>query len=167
MAKVPKGFLRHYVLKLLDEQPRSGSEIMSTIAERTEQRWEPSPGSVYPLLSWLHDSSYTKIADAQETGTKRYELTESGKEFLKEHDDMHPEFDEAVADVGPRFRGDKKLPDDARELFRSFRKIRRTSWRLFDVLRENYSENLVKETKEAVDEFIEKLEKLAYEHRNS
>ncbi|MFW9919450.1 MAG: PadR family transcriptional regulator [Candidatus Thorarchaeota archaeon] len=161
MAKVPKGFLRHYVLKLLDEQPRSGSEIMSAIAERTEQRWEPSPGSVYPLLSWLHDSGYTRIADDQESGIKRYELTESGKEFLKEHDDMHPEFDETVEDVGPRFRGGKKLPDEARELFRSFRKIRKTSWKIFDTLRHDYSENLVKETKAAVDEFIAKLEILA------
>jgi len=161
MAKVPKGFLRHYVLKLLNEQPMSGSEMMNTIAERTEQRWEPSPGSVYPLLSWLHDSGYTKIVDNQESGVKRYELTESGKEFLQEHDDIHPEFDEKLDDVGHRFKGDMKLPEEARELFRSFRQLRRTSWRIFDRLRKDYSEDLVKETKQALDEFIAKLETLA------
>lgn len=160
MAKVPKGFLRHYVLRLLDEQPRSGSEIMSTISERTEERWEPSPGSVYPLLSWLNDSGYTKIADTQETGIKRYELTESGKEFLKEHDELHPEFDESVEDAGPRFRGDLNLPDEAKELYKSFRHLRRISRKLFHNLRKNYSEEDVKEAKTALDEFVTKLELL-------
>jgi len=161
MAKVPKGFLRHYVLRLLNEKPMSGSEIMSTISERTEERWEPSPGSVYPLLSWLIDSGYTQIADTQETGIKRYELTESGKEFLKEHDELHPEFDESVEDIGLHFRGDKQLPPEARELFEGFRHLRRVNRRLLYRLKKNYSEETVKEAKVALDEFVAKLELLA------
>lgn len=161
MAKVPKGFLRHYVLRLLDQRPMSGSEIMNTISERTEQRWEPSPGSVYPLLSWLHDSGYTRPVDDQDSGIKRYELTGSGKEFLREHDDRHPDFDETAEDIGPHFRGDLKLPEDARELFRGFRRIRKASWKVFDRLRTDYSTDLVKETKDAIDEFVSKLESIA------
>jgi len=144
MAKVPKGFLRHYVLKLLDEQPMSGSEIMTTISKRTEERWEPSPGSVYPLLSWLNDSSYIKIAD-----------------FLAEHDERHPDFDETMEDSGPRFRGDSQLPEEARELFRSLRQVRRSSRKIFDNLRKDYSADVVKEAKAAVDELITKLDVLA------
>jgi DNA-binding PadR family transcriptional regulator len=165
MAKVPKGFLRHYVLRLLDEQPMSGSEIMSTISARTEERWEPSPGSVYPLLSWLNDSGYTQLADSQETGIKRYELTDSGKEFLKEHDERHPDFDEDVEDSGPRYWGDTKLPDEAKDLFKSFRYLRRVSRRLFRNLKKDYSEEVVKDAKEALDDFIAKLELLVEKNK--
>jgi DNA-binding PadR family transcriptional regulator len=39
MAMVPKGFLRYQVLKLLNEKPMSGSELMSEIEKQTEGRW--------------------------------------------------------------------------------------------------------------------------------
>lgn len=160
MARVPKGHLRHYVLKLLDESPMSGSEIMSTISKRTEERWQPSPGSVYPLLSWLQDSAYIEEVSEKEAGIKRYQLTESGREFLKEHDEFNPDFEESLADIGPRFRGAKDLPEDARELYRSIRKSRKLIRKLFDRLRKDYSEELVKEAKDSFDELLAKLEVL-------
>ena len=36
MASVPKGFLKYSVLKLLNEKPRSGSEIMSEIEKQSD-----------------------------------------------------------------------------------------------------------------------------------
>ncbi len=160
MASVPKGFLRHYVLKLLDESPISGSEIMSTITERTEKRWHPSPGSVYPLLSWLLESGYTETVPDQEAGIKRYKLTEKGTEFLAEHNERHPDFDERIEDNGPRHRGAHKLPEEAKELYRSFRELRHVGKRLFRQLRKEYSEELVKEAKTAMDEFVTKIKVL-------
>ncbi|MGY5876901.1 MAG: PadR family transcriptional regulator [Candidatus Thorarchaeota archaeon] len=161
MARVPKGHLRHYALKLLNETPMSGSEIMSSISARTEEKWQPSPGSVYPLLAWLQDSAYIVEAAEQEAGIKRYALTDAGKEFLKEHDEHNPDFDERITDFGPRFRGSKEAPEDVRELYKGIRKIRMRSKRLFDRIREDYSEDLVKDAKAAVDDFLSKLEQLA------
>jgi DNA-binding PadR family transcriptional regulator len=138
----------------------SGSEIMSTISERTNERWEPSPGSVYPLLSWLDESGYTKLEDTQESGIKRYQLTDSGREFLKEHDDRHPDFDETLEESGPRFWGDLNLPEEAKELYKSFRHLRRVSRKLFRNLRKDNSNEIVKEAKEYIDEFTTKLELL-------
>ena len=161
-ARVPKGFLRHYVLKLLDEQAMSGSEIMNTISERTENKWEPSPGSVYPLLSWLLDSGYTSIVEDQEAGIKRYRLTDEGKKFLAEHDERNPDFDERISNFDIRFRGDlSKLPQDVQDIFRDFRKVRRSGWKLFKRLKRDYSEEVAKQAKVALDEFIEKLDKLS------
>jgi len=85
MASVPKGFLRYYVLRLLNEKPMSGSEIMNEIAKRTDGHWKPSPGSIYPLIAWLQDKGYAKEVPEQEAGIKRYTLTDQGKMFLQEH----------------------------------------------------------------------------------
>ncbi len=160
MASVPKGFLRHYVLRLLNENPMSGSEIMSIIKERTEDRWNPSPGSVYPLLSWLLDSGYTVISTDQEAGIKRYSLTEKGQEFLGEHDERHPDFDERVENAGHRFRGDHKLPEGAKELYQSFRELRHIGRQLFRKLKTEYSEETVKEATTAMNEFLAKIKLL-------
>jgi len=91
MAMVPKGFLRYQVLKLLSEKPMSGSEIMSEIEKQTNGHWKPSPGSIYPLLAWLQDKGYIKEVPEQEAGTKRYTLTEQGKNFLEEHEKRREE----------------------------------------------------------------------------
>ena len=159
-ARVPKGYLRHSVLKLLNEKSLSGSEIITAINEKTDGRWKPSPGSVYPLLSWLRDSGYTIEVHDSEAGVKRYQLTESGKEFLEEHDQKHPGFEDSFQEIGPRFRGDKGLPAEAKELIKSFREVRRAGYRLFDQLRKQYSEDAVKEAKVALDELVAKINSL-------
>jgi len=77
MAAVPKGYLRYQVLELLNEKPMSGSEIMNEIEKRTGGCWKPSPGSVYPLLAWLQDNGYVREVPVEESGVKRYTLTDN------------------------------------------------------------------------------------------
>ena len=89
MAQVPKGFLRRAVLKLIIENPRSGSEIIQAIDEETLGRWKPSPGSVYPLLSLLQDSGYIIELPRDESGLKRYKITEVGKQVYTEQKEQH------------------------------------------------------------------------------
>jgi DNA-binding PadR family transcriptional regulator len=83
-AMVPKGFVRYQVLESLSERPKSGSEIMSEIEKRTDGRWKPSPGSIYPLLAWLQDNGHIKELPTEQTGMKRYELTKTGRTLLEE-----------------------------------------------------------------------------------
>jgi DNA-binding PadR family transcriptional regulator len=83
-AMVPKGFIRYQVLESLGEKPMSGSEIINEIESRTNGRWKPSPGSIYPLLAWLQDNGHVKELPAEQSGMKRYELTESGRVLLEE-----------------------------------------------------------------------------------
>jgi hypothetical protein len=78
-AGVPRGLLRFYVLKLLNEKPMSGSEIMEEIESETDGRWKQSPGFIYPLLTWLQDKGYTEKLPKEESGIKRYALAEEGK----------------------------------------------------------------------------------------
>jgi DNA-binding PadR family transcriptional regulator len=81
---VPKGFIRYQVLESLGQKPMSGSEIINEIEGRTNGRWKPSPGSIYPLLAWLQDNGHIKELPVEQSGMKRYELTESGRALLEE-----------------------------------------------------------------------------------
>jgi DNA-binding PadR family transcriptional regulator len=83
-AMVPKGFIRYRVLEALGEKPMSGSEIIDEIESRTNGRWKPSPGSIYPLLAWLQDNGHVKELRVKQSGMKRYELTQSGRALLAE-----------------------------------------------------------------------------------
>jgi DNA-binding PadR family transcriptional regulator len=157
MASAPKGLLRHYVLKLMSEGPKSGSELMSAIKEKTEGRWKPSPGSVYPLLSWLLDSGYTQEAPDQEAGIKRYILTDKGKEFLAEHEKRREEQGERLF---PHFFGMESYPEGAKELVKSVRKLRKVSWKLLKRMSADTSEEFFKEVKDIIDSAIAKIETL-------
>ncbi|UCE11103.1 MAG: PadR family transcriptional regulator [Candidatus Thorarchaeota archaeon] len=163
MASAPKGLLRHYVLKLLSEGPKSGSELMNEIEEKTEGRWKPSPGSVYPLLSWLLDSGYTEEASDQEAGVRRYILTDKGKEFLEEHEKRREEQSERFGPHffgGPGLFGMESFPEDAKELATSLRRLRRVSWKLLKRISKDPSDELFKEVREILDEALAKMETL-------
>jgi DNA-binding PadR family transcriptional regulator len=164
MASVPKGFLRYYVLRLLNEKPMSGSEIMSEIEKRTDGRWKPSPGSIYPLIAWLQDNGYAKEVSDQEAGIKRYILTDQGKAFLQEHAKRREELRERFGFFAPPFPGllwFNSYPEKTRELVKAGKKLMMAGWNLLDSLREKYSEEAVTEAKEAIEQAAEKLNEIA------
>ncbi|MFX1416472.1 MAG: PadR family transcriptional regulator [Promethearchaeota archaeon] len=158
MASAPKGLLRHYVLKLLKEKPMSGAELIREIAEKTESRWKPSPGSVYPLLSWLLDSGYTEEAAEQEAGVKRYSLTEAGEKLLEEHEERRKEHPGGFPFHGMPFPWFDSYPEEAKDVVESLGNLRRMSQILFRRLREDLSADILKELKELIDETTTKLE---------
>jgi len=163
MAMVPKGFLRYQVLKLLNEKPMSGSEIMTEIEKQTNGYWKPSPGSIYPLLAWLQDKGYVKEATEQEAGTKRYTLTEQGKTFLEEHVKTREEIRKRFKHFGPGpgFMGPmwfEFYPEKAKELKRATKDLAIAVWNFRDRLRLEYSEKAVEEAKKALEEAAKKIE---------
>jgi len=55
-----------------------GYEMIQEIAERTQNLWRPSPGSVYPTLQLLVDEGL--IAGTESEGSKKlFELTDDGR----------------------------------------------------------------------------------------
>jgi DNA-binding PadR family transcriptional regulator len=168
MASVPKGFLRYQVLKLLNEKPMSGSEIMNEIKKRTDGRWKPSPGSIYPLLAWLQDKGYAKEVPEQEAGIKRYTLTDQGKAFLQEHVNRKEELRKRFGFLMPPFPMPpfpgflfNFYPEKTRELVKAGKKLVRASWNLMDSLREKYSEEVIAEAKEVIEQAAEKIDEIA------
>lgn len=161
-AMVPKGFLRYQVLKLLNENPMSGSEIMNEIEGQTDGRWRPSPGSIYPLLAWLQDNEYLKEADG-EAGVKRYALTEKGKAFLEEQNNTQERLGRRFMHIGPGpgFMGPPWrdfFPDRASVLRKPAIDLAMALWNFNDALRRRYSEEAVEEARKALEESVEKIE---------
>ncbi len=66
---------------MIAEQPRHGYELIKAIEERMAGSYTPSPGVIYPTLSWLEDMGYA-AAEAAEAGRKRYRITPEGEAFL-------------------------------------------------------------------------------------
>jgi len=170
MAMVPKGFLRYEVLKLLNEKPMSGSELMGEIEKQTNGHWRPSPGSIYPLLSWLQDKGYIKEADGQEAGVKRYTLTDAGKTFLAEHEKRREEMRKRFRHFGPGpgFMGPmwfEFYPPEAKELRRATKELAIAVFKLRDELRHEYSEKAAEEAKKALEEAAKRIEEIAKKMR--
>ena len=72
-----RGDVRAAILKLLAERPMHGYEMIQEIAERSQNLWRPSPGSVYPTLQLLVDEGLL-VARESEGSKKLFELTDDG-----------------------------------------------------------------------------------------
>jgi DNA-binding PadR family transcriptional regulator len=101
-----RGDVRLALLMLLGEEPRNGYQLMQTLEERTEGRWRPSPGSVYPALSQLEDEGL--VRSVQSDSGRTFEITEAGREHLAERGDerapWEAEEDEGSDDVRKALR---------------------------------------------------------------
>lgn len=79
-----QGDLRLVILALLAEQPRHGYELIKEIEERLGGAYAPSPGVVYPTLTWLEELGYAALAEG--AGSKKlYSATPEGLEFLEQN----------------------------------------------------------------------------------
>ena len=73
-----RGDVRAAILKLLAERPMHGYEMIQEIAERSQDLWKPSPGSVYPTLQLLVDEGLL-VSGESEGSKKLFELTDEGR----------------------------------------------------------------------------------------
>ncbi len=77
------GDLRLIILALLSEKPGHGYEIIKAIEEHSSGIYSPSPGMVYPALTYLEELGYTA---SESEGTKKlYRITEAGTAYLNEN----------------------------------------------------------------------------------
>ncbi len=80
-GRARRGDVRLALLRLLAEAPSNGYQLMQTIEERSDGRWRPSPGSVYPTLAQLEDEGL--IVSAESADTRRFEITDAGRSHLE------------------------------------------------------------------------------------
>ncbi len=75
--------LQLLILVLLEERPRHGYEIIKALEEHTSGFYAPSPGVIYPALTYLEEIGHASVAA---DGTKKlYSLTPAGRDYLAEH----------------------------------------------------------------------------------
>src|SRR6266496_4453255 len=81
-----QGDLRLIALALIAEQPRHGYEIIKVLEDKTAGWYSPSPGIVYPTLTYLEEAGYVTV---QADGAKKlYSITEEGRAHLAENQDF-------------------------------------------------------------------------------
>lgn len=73
--------LQLLLLSLLEEKPSHGYELIKALETRTNGFYKPSPGVVYPALTFLEDLGYATV-DA-EGNKKRYQLSDPGRAYLE------------------------------------------------------------------------------------
>ncbi len=78
--------LRLVLLKLIEEAPRHGYDLIREIEERTGGAYAPSPGVVYPTLTMLADMG---LIDEQPSADakKVFAITTAGKAHLTEREE--------------------------------------------------------------------------------
>jgi DNA-binding PadR family transcriptional regulator len=81
-----QGDLKLLALALIAEQPRHGYELIKLIEEKTSGAYSPSPGVVYPTLTFLEEAGY--VTAEAEGAKKRYTITDEGRAYLEDNRDV-------------------------------------------------------------------------------
>jgi DNA-binding PadR family transcriptional regulator len=81
-----QGDLRLLALSLIAEAPRHGYEIIKLLEEKTADWYSPSPGIVYPTLTYLEEAGY--VTASTEGSKKLYTITDEGHAYLQSNRDL-------------------------------------------------------------------------------
>ena len=117
-----QGDLRYVVLRLLEEKPRHGYEIIKALEEKFGGAYAPSPGTVYPTLQLLEDLGYAKVVEGNE-GKKVYEITDAGRAHLAENRDAVDTIFERIATLVGHF-----LDEPMTELHSAFKRVGKAAY---------------------------------------
>ncbi|MCG2627004.1 PadR family transcriptional regulator [Bradyrhizobium sp. WYCCWR 13023] len=100
--------LQLVILALLADRPAHGYELIKIIEERSEGFYTPSPGVIYPALTYLEEVGHASVA--QDGGRKLYSITPQGEAFLAEQRGTADAILQALSRIGRRM-------DEVREAF--------------------------------------------------
>jgi DNA-binding PadR family transcriptional regulator len=95
-----QGDLRLVALALIAQAPRHGYEIIKLLEEKTADWYSPSPGIVYPTLTYLEEAGY--VTAASEGSKKLYTITDEGRAYLKANRDLADVVLERLTALGER-----------------------------------------------------------------
>jgi DNA-binding PadR family transcriptional regulator len=95
-----QGDLRLIALALIAQAPRHGYEIIKLVEEKTADWYSPSPGIVYPTLTYLEEAGY--VTASAEGAKKLYSITDEGRAYLKANRDLADAVLDRLTAVGER-----------------------------------------------------------------
>ena len=102
------GRLRLYLLKLLDDSPRHGYDVIRELEDRFLGLYSPSAGTVYPRLARLESEGL--VTHDVEEGRKVYRITDAGRAELGDRqgdlDDLEQEIAGSVRDLATEIRSE-------------------------------------------------------------
>lgn len=77
--------MKMFILHLLSGSTLYGNQIIEQIKSKLHDKWEPSPGMIYPLLRQLEDNNYVKSwwQEPDKKSIRYYRITEEGASHLE------------------------------------------------------------------------------------
>ena len=100
--------LQLVILAFLAERPAHGYELIKTIEERSGGFYTPSPGVIYPALTYLSEIGYASV---EQSGTRKlYSITALGKAHLASNRASADAILDTLLRIGSRM-------DDVRDAF--------------------------------------------------
>ncbi|SDI02828.1 DNA-binding transcriptional regulator, PadR family [Sinosporangium album] len=111
------GRLRLYLLRLLEESPKHGYEVIRLLQDRFLGVYSPSPGTIYPRLARLEEEGL--VTHEVIAGKKVFSITDKGRAELHarvdELDELEQEISDSVRDIA------REVKEDVRATVRSLR----------------------------------------------
>ena len=121
-----QGDLRLVALALIAEAPRHGYEIIKLVEEKTADWYSPSPGIVYPTLTFLEEAGYVTVST-------------EGRSYLDANRDLADVVLDRLAAIGERVNRWRRAARGEREGRRTLPPLVEAA---FDHLRETVGKRL-------------------------
>jgi DNA-binding PadR family transcriptional regulator len=109
--KLSSADLQLVILALLAERPAHGYELIKAIEERSGGFYTPSPGVIYPALTYLEEIGHAAVEP--QGNRKLYSLVDAGRAYLEANRANADAILDALSRIGGRM-------DDVREAFAGF-----------------------------------------------
>lgn len=112
--KLSSGDLQLVLLALLEKNASHGYELIKSLEERSDGFYVPSPGMIYPSLTYLVELGH---ADVETEGNKkRYRLTEDGLGHLNQNRPQAERILEDLTQIGARMEDARRALAGERDL---------------------------------------------------
>jgi DNA-binding PadR family transcriptional regulator len=122
---------------VIAEAPRHGYEIIKLVEEKTADWYSPSPGIVYPTLTFLEEAGYVTVST--EGAKKLYTITTEGRSYLDANRDLADVVLDRLAAIGERVNRWRRAARGEREGRRTLPPLVEAA---FDHLRETVGKRL-------------------------
>lgn len=118
------GDLRLVALYLIEQQPRHGYDLIKAVEEKSHHIYSPSPGIVYPALTFLEEAGY--VTSAIDGNKKLYTITDEGRTHLADNREAIESTLDFLGKAGARMKewrqrwqsGNFPFSEEQREQFR-------------------------------------------------
>ncbi len=146
------GELRLVLLKLIQDEPRHGYELIKAIEELTGGAYAPSPGVIYPTLAMLSEQGFV-AEQATDDSRKRFAITPEGAMHIEENREAVEALMARLESVGEHRGRTDKAP------------IRRAMGNLRVALQDrlskgDFSDDTLHDVAALIDEVAQKIERL-------
>jgi DNA-binding PadR family transcriptional regulator len=117
-------FLELYILKTISKSPQAGYDVLKGIEKKTNGKWVPSKGMLYPLLDEMEENELIEIQEIGYRSKKIYKITEKGLTELETVKEKHKEIKKRF-DTFRKLFFDTFFPPEELELAELFFELRR------------------------------------------